>query len=205
MKVLELFSGTGSIGKVFKERGHDVLSLDITDKLGHVDIITDIMDWDYKTYPVGAFDCVWASPPCRTFSILRNSHIGRTGSTITAEKIESDIVTIGLPILRKAQEIITYFKPNYWFIENPQTGRMKQYIIDIPFYDVNYCKYGFPYKKSTRIWTNLLGFEPLVCKYDCPSSTGKKHNVNVGRSNIRRKDSYKIPEPLTNSIIDCMI
>lgn len=205
MKILELFSGTGSVGKVFKERGYEVISVDITDKLGHVDIITDILEWDYKAYPVGTFDVIWASPPCRTFSILRNSHIGRANTTITKEKIESDMITIGLPVLRKAEEIIDYFKPRYWFIENPQTGRMKNYI-DRQFYDVDYCKYGFPYRKRTRLWTNLLEFNALKCNYDCDFSTDRKHNVNLGRhSNLRRKDTYRIPEQLTNSIIDNIV
>ena len=207
MKVLELFSGTGSVGKVFKERGYEVLSLDITDKLGHVDIITDILQWDYRVYPVESFDVIWASPPCRTFSKLRKSHIGRT---LTKEQIESDKQTIGLPILRKAEEIIDYFKPKYWFIENPQTGDMKHYIDNRAFYDVDYCKYGFPYRKRTRIWTNLLNFDAQHCNWDCPVSTGRVHNTKIGqnckdRISTSRKVLYRIPEQLTNSLIDCII
>ena len=45
MKLLELFSGTGSVGKVFKENGWTVVSLD---RDMDADIKTDIMDWDYK-------------------------------------------------------------------------------------------------------------------------------------------------------------
>jgi len=44
MKVLELFSGTGSVGKVAKEMGWDVVSLD----LKNADIETNILNWDYK-------------------------------------------------------------------------------------------------------------------------------------------------------------
>ena len=36
---------------------------------------------------------------------------------------------------------------------------------NIDFYDVDYCKYGFRYRKGTRIWTNLKGWEPKpLCK-----------------------------------------
>jgi len=48
---------------------------------------------------------------------------------------------IGLPILRQAEKIIDYLKPKYYFIENPQTGKMKEYITR-PFYDVDYCMYS---------------------------------------------------------------
>ncbi|MFM7989895.1 MAG: hypothetical protein ACKPKO_62335, partial [Candidatus Fonsibacter sp.] len=47
MRVLELFSGTGSVGNVCKALGMDVVSLD---RDMPADIRTDIMDWDYKTY-----------------------------------------------------------------------------------------------------------------------------------------------------------
>ena len=45
LKVLELFSGTGSIGKVCKEVGYSSLSLDLELE---ADININIMDWDYK-------------------------------------------------------------------------------------------------------------------------------------------------------------
>ena len=43
MKLLELFSGTGSVGKVARELGYEVVSLD----LKNADINSDIMKWDY--------------------------------------------------------------------------------------------------------------------------------------------------------------
>ena len=69
---------------------------------------------------------------------------------------------------RAAEEIIDYFKPPLYFIENPQTGKMKDYISDRPYYDVDYCKYSdWGMRKRTRIWTNKIGFEPKVCNKDC--------------------------------------
>ena len=53
MNSLELFSGTGSIGKVAMDFGHHVISLD---KDMDADIKTDILDWDYKAYDPGYFD-----------------------------------------------------------------------------------------------------------------------------------------------------
>ena len=181
MKVLELFSGTGSVGKIAKEFGWEVVSLD----LKNADIETNILDWDYKIYQPEEFDIIWASPPCDTFSNLRKSWIGRKlkchhGEVCTKELIQNDIDTIGLPILRKTEEIIDYLKPKYYFIENPQTGQMKDYITK-PFYDVDYCKYAdWGYKKRTRVWTNLKGFTPKLCKKDCGQLIEGIHRVNFG-------------------------
>ena len=114
MKVLELFSGTGSIGKVCKELGYEVVSLD----LKNADINTDVIKWDYKKqYKEGDFDIIWASPPCDTFSILRRCWVGRKlkahgEEIITKEILDRDMMEIGVPILRKTQEIIDYFKPS---------------------------------------------------------------------------------------------
>ena len=133
MKVLELFSGTGSVGKICKEKGWEVVSLD----LKGADINTNILDWDYTQYQEGHFDIIWASPPCDTFSQLRKTWIGRklkchNGLVCTAELLQKDINEIGLPILRQTEKIIDYLKPKYYFMENPQTGLMKNYV-DEPY------------------------------------------------------------------------
>ena len=58
MRLLELFSGTKSVGKVAETLGYEVTSLD----LKNADINTDILNWDYKTYEPKHFDVIWASP-----------------------------------------------------------------------------------------------------------------------------------------------
>lgn len=181
MRVLELFSGTGSVNKICKEKGYEVVSLD----LKGADINTDILKWDYTTYPVGHFDIIWASPPCDTFSNLRKCWYGRkmkchNGAIFTKELELQDRERTGLPILRQTQAIIEYFKPALWFIENPKTGSMKDYLT-LPFYDVDYCKYSdWGYKKPTRIWTNKVDFKPLTCKNDCPHIVDGTHKMRMG-------------------------
>ena len=43
MDILELFAGTGSVGKVARELGHKVISLD---KDTDADMKTDILEWN---------------------------------------------------------------------------------------------------------------------------------------------------------------
>ena len=65
--LLELFSGTKSVGKVAEELGYHVISLD----LKNANINADILDWDYAVFDVGYFDVIWASPPCTEYSIAK--------------------------------------------------------------------------------------------------------------------------------------
>jgi len=185
MRVLELFSGTGSVGKICKELGYEVISLD----LKNADINMNILEWNHTTYPVGHFDIIWASPPCDTFSHLRKCWYGRKlkcHKELFSKELEiKDREEIGLPILRKTEEIIDYFKPSFWFIENPKTGAMKDYI-NKPYYDVDYCMYSdWGYKKPTRIWTNKTDFKPLTCNGKCANMLhGNKHKTSIGSKKI---------------------
>ena len=69
-RLLELFAGTGSVGKAFTAQGWSVVGLDIT--AGHA-IQTDILDGNYTAYEPGYFDAIHASPPCTQYSIARTN------------------------------------------------------------------------------------------------------------------------------------
>ena len=130
--LLELFSGTGSVGRVAESLGYSVVSLD----LKNAKIVTDILEWDYTKLKPDEIDVIWASPPCTEYSIAK---------TVGERKIDD-----ANKIVKKTLEIIDYFKPQYFFIENPQTGLLKEqyFMKDLPFFDVDYCKYGFRYGKT---------------------------------------------------------
>tara|TARA_R110002124_G_scaffold30630_3_gene105072 strand:+ start:2855 stop:3484 length:630 start_codon:yes stop_codon:yes gene_type:complete len=206
VRCLELFSGTGSIGKCCKELGIETLSIDID---GRADITISILDWDYKTYPKDSFDVIWASPPCASFSKLQDSRIGRTmvnGGIFTRETQEENMKSIGDPLVKKALEIIAYFEPELWFMENPQTGKLKsrEYMKSIPFYDVSYCMYSdWGYRKNTRIWTNKQGWTPLKCDGSgaCGYMVGAKHVVDMSRDHLSLDQKYSIPPNLIYSLL----
>lgn len=65
MKLLELFSGTKSVSKVFKARGHEVYSVDFNEEL-EPDWCIDILDVTAEMIleKFGQPDVIWASPDC---------------------------------------------------------------------------------------------------------------------------------------------
>jgi hypothetical protein len=209
MNILELFSGTHSVGKVCEKLGFtEIVSLD-RDLKGfkeHKHFKVDIHDFDYKQYPPDYFDVIWASPVCAFWSILKGSNVGRHskryGRILTREDIQDDIDKIGKPMVDKTLEIIEYFKVNknlLWFVENPQTGKMKTYITELPFYDVDYCMYSdFGYRKRTRIWTNKKGFDAKLCNKKC-FKFDKKHPIKSDTPT--RKDLYRIPFNLLKELM----
>ena len=159
MKVLELFSGSRSIGKVAEELWREVFSIDIVD-FPETDYQVDILDLDYSKIPFIP-DIIWASPPCTTYSIAACYHHrnkDRTPKTQEAEKWDK--------LVLKTLEIIEYFKPKYFFIENPRgILRKMPFMESIPRHTVTYCQYWDTRMKPTDIWTNSSSWTPRpMCK-----------------------------------------
>ena len=217
MLLLELFSGTGSVGRVAKNFGYTVISLD----LKNADICSDILEWDYTEYPTGMFHFIWASPPCTEYSRAKTTGV---------RKIEE-----ANKIVKKTIEIINYFNPKYFVIENPQTGLLKNqdFMKDFDYKDVDYCKYGFKYRKRTRLWGNVYWKQPegslqqgskpcwkprpLCCK-DCGNIVDGKHVETAQRLpsgkrsewkenyvKHKQEDLYKIPEDLIKEILKDLV
>lgn len=217
MKVLELFSGTQSVGKICEEKGYEVVSVDINDynKKYIPTHKVDILNFDYKKYKKDEFDIIWSSPPCVYYSILQNSWIGRKKRdkktkelyTFTNKHLEDDM-KIGDTWVKKTLEIINYFNPKLWFMENPKTGRLKsrEFMKDIPYYDIDYCMYcKWGYKKPTRIWTNKKDFKPLTCNKKCGNLNDKgRHSTRLGgfRKKTTKLDRYRIPPKLIESLLE---
>lgn len=230
MNHLELFSGTHSFGKVSSKLNYNVVSLDrdlgakcpFTDYLSKEHIKEDILTWNYKKYPVGHFKLITASPVCLWWSHLRKSWIGRKikahGDTIiTTEILEEDINKYGKPMVDKMFEIIEYFKPECWIVENPATGRMRHYIASKypkynTFNDYSYCMFSdWGYRKTTRFWSNIKDLENISCNNKCGNMDNKKHKKSVdgggkrGGNNgkgSKKLERYRIPKDLIEYLIN---
>lgn len=153
VRVLDLFSGSGSVDKV---EGYDVTSVDNQPLvLGHRPThCVDILKWDYKSlYEPGSFDIVWASPPCEQYSVARTT--ARTPRNLELADALS----------AKAREIIDYLKPGAWVIENPRSSMLwsRPHMLGLNTYVADYCRYGMSYQKPTRFACNVP-LELLVCR-----------------------------------------
>ncbi len=176
MRLLELFSGTGSVGSVATQMGYEVTSVD---RDMHATHMCDILDWDYEQYPPKYFDVLWASPPCSEYS-----------RALTTRPRDIEAANI---IVQRTLDILEYFEPRFWMIENPQSGLLKDQTImwGIPFKDIDYCKYGMPYRKRTRIWNNVFGWEPRpLCLKDCGNIIDNKHIASAQRGPSGKRETW---------------
>ena len=216
MKVLDLFSGSGSIKKYFKNKENvEVISLDFCKKY-NPDIFVDIMKWDYKEYPIGYFDIIFAGPECKIFSNLQYTWIGRkwTDKKHLEEEQKKNSIYIN-----KTIEIIEYFNPKYYFIENPLYSAIWNYVENEnylkDFIIVDYCAFGFSYKKPTKFLTNLKKENKR-----CICTGNPKHPMRLGinskkfieqRPNIQKGDNttllqrYSYPTKLLDYFFDGII
>ena len=172
MKVLELFKGSGSITNYYSDSDVEVISLDILEKYNPT-ICSDIMTFNYKQFDIGYFDIIWASPECKIFSQLQCTNIGRKWKDKEHLQTEREKNKI---FINKTIEIIDYLKPTYYFIENPLHSKIWDFIENKNYIEncviVDYCYFGYNYKKPTKILTNK-NLENKRCS--C-----KKHTMRLG-------------------------
>jgi hypothetical protein len=164
-RALFLCSGTGSVGRPFRRApGWEVVDVDRDGRFG-AEVVADILTWDYRAaFQPGHFDVVWASPDCTQYSMAR-----------TTAKTPRDLEGADRLVAR-CLEIVRYLTPRLWFLENPDSGLLKgrEVVAGLPFARVDYCMYGAPYRKRTRVWTNAEGlWTPRLCD--------RSHLVDGGR------------------------
>lgn len=204
MKVLELFSGTRSIGRAFEARGHEVFSVDYDRKFlanAHCDIETltaaQVLEW------FGRPDVIWASPDCTTFSIAAISHHRRRDPETGFLLPVSDYAVKCDRVDRHVMQLIQELAPRYWFIENPRGGMRKvEWMQGLPRYTVTYCQYGDIRMKPTDIWTNHPNprFKP-PCSNGDPCHEGAPRGAKTGTQGIKgARDRSRIPAELCNHI-----
>ena len=195
MRIWDICCGTKSVSNVWRENGHEILTLDIDPKC-KPDICQDIMTWEYTDFGLDDPDVIWCSPPCTMYSIAR-----------TKAKTPRDLQSSDA-IVQRCLDIIAYWRPKYWFIENPQTGLLKtrQVVQGLDFKDVDYCSYGAPYRKRTRLWGNCTWTPRPLCSHTTHPMTAQKGPSRRAGQLIQGDDCslqtlHSVPESLTQELM----
>lgn len=201
MKVLELFAGSRSIGKLADRMGLECFSSDINDFEG-INYVANILEFDVTKVPFKP-DIIWASPPCTSFSVAsigRHWYIDDMG--IPQPKSES--AKLGKQLVLKTIEIINHFDPTYWFIENPRGMlRKMDFMHDFIRTSVTYCQYGDDRMKPTDIWTNNVFWNPRpMCKNGDFCHEPAPRGSRTGTQGLKGAyDRSKIPSLLCHDIL----
>lgn len=205
MKILELYAGSRSIGKVAEKLNHEVFSSDINN-FEAIDYVVDILDFEESEVPFVP-DMIWASPPCTSYSIAAVSHHRKDGQAISEFAKKSD------KMIERTHQIIEYFtklNPDLiYYIENPR-GMLRK----MPFMDIHeirntvtYCQYGDTRMKPTDIWTNNFKWTPrAMCKNGAPCHVSAPRGSATGTQGL--KGNYErsmIPEELCFEVINACI
>lgn len=210
MKILELFAGTRSIGKVFEARGHEVFSVEWDKDFENIDLYEDISKLTAQDVleKFGQPDVIWASPDCSSYSVAA---ISRHRRQVTKE----DGTTTLAPISDYAKfcdmtnshvvDLIMELKPKYYFIENPRGAMRKMdFMQPLPRYTVTYCAYGDTRMKATDLWSNHPDpqFRP-ACKNGDPCHVAAPRGSRTGTQGLKgSKLRSVIPQELCEHIAD---
>jgi len=219
---LDLFSGTGSATKYFREsdkwivKGVDINpDLDRDEQMDILNLEPDMINADV--------DFVWASPPCKSFSVA-NLYNNWDKKNDRLRMPKSSKAVKGVKMVFHTLYLIESLNPDYWFMENPRGGLRS--IIGQPQYEkrkqfekenskdehkdkhypgtVTYCKFGDDRMKPTDLWRQHPdNFEYRFCGngMKCHDSAQRgTQNGTQGRN--KGADRWKIPKGLAKHVFD---
>lgn len=193
-RMLDIYSGLGGASEAFVKAGWQV------DRLENNELLTDpksefyvpgtthqdVLEWPFQDLPKGYYDFIWASPPCREFS---NAY----SSPRSIARREGVDYTPSLELVLRAKEIIDWFGPKYWVIENVAGGRKEiSAALQIPPRQIIgpfFCWGIFPFVTIDYDWTHS--------KYEQDS-----WSTDPLRSNRRAKIPFEVSEKFRMAITD---
>ena len=213
---LELFSGSGKLAKhLRKVSGYEAIEFDVQQgeefDLTRRAVVQVVLGWLRSRVVRG----VWAGFPCTTWSTARwpplrsRLHLLGLPACLAVERDRRQI-QLGNSTLRSALTIsracVKHIVP--MVLENPHSSLAWQHpqmqrIIQhnaAAEYVVDYCQFGCPWRKRTRLVGLHTGQSPALCvrctgRHGLCSRTGQQHQQSRGTNPLTGKLWTRIAEP----------
>ena len=177
--ILHLCADIGSDSKPYADNGYEVI------KIGK-----DIGVENYAP-PTNVYGVI-ANPPCTQFSVANR----RTGKN----ELEA------IRLVAHCQRIIELCKPTFWAIENPATGRLKDFL-GKPNFTYEPWEFGSPWTKKTALWGKFNAPKKLYTNWeDVPKNDklyirptrGKPSLAFLHKSAINNIPEFEVFKPLVH-------
>ncbi len=202
MRILEIISGTGSLAKAARARGHTVVAVDICRR--HTPTVcVDLLEWDPSaTYPPDYFTYIHASCPCEAYSKARTTRVPRP-------------LELADSLVEKTLAVFNYFSAAFWTVENPAGSLLWQRAVARPLLEqiakTNYCVYAYPYRKHTWFANNFGLKLRRQCDGTCGQMVGRRHRQHAQRGGGGAENVYhsldelhSIPPALCQDIVEAV-
>lgn len=137
--ILHLCADTGSDTKPYRDAGYNVI------------LVGKEIGVENFHPPADTYGII-ANPVCTEFSIATGFH-----NHGDYEK--------GLLLVRECQRIIAECDPVFWVIENPASGRLKNFL-GSPKMVYEPWQFGSPWTKKTALWGQFNPPSPIYTKWD---------------------------------------
>jgi len=168
--ILSLFDLTGNWSKPYKDNGYEVIQIDI--QLG-----IDILEWNYKSIPKDKVYGILAAVPCTDYAV--------SGARWFKAKDEDGRTAKSQLLVDKTKEIIEYFEPIFWVVENPvsRIHKLNPWLREVKFqfHPYEFAGYGYEderYTKRTCLWGK---FNNPIKKPMEPEHTGDYGRIHYPR------------------------
>ncbi len=214
---IELFAGSRTISQVAQTFNLNTLSIDRDIKDGinwNVDLRDVTVNQVVKKLG-GKPNIFWSSPPCDSWSKLNwwrhwDRYVYKKSKIFVPV---TETAYNGMSCVEKSIDFFLQYQDAIFFMENlegllsrhPVIQRLRDHR-DVKFitrFTVTYCKYGFPHRKPTHIWTNCKSWIPKeackkneTCHVASPRSMPALHAIKN-----RSFDRATIPQELGRECI----
>lgn len=144
-----------------------------------------------------------ANPVCTEFSAARYGKTFGGGEHARESNPEA-----GMELVRECLRVIEEANPAWWALENPATGRLRDFL-GKPRFVYEPWQFGSPWTKRTGLWGNFTEPTPMydswddVPKLDIYARPGRKPSIAfLHKSAFRRIPEFRdsgMPEPSTDA------